>query len=124
MGEILALLGRGLLVIAGHLAPLVDWFDVRERRRRRTRAAAIARGERTEIPCVLKDAELTGGAEQEGRLAVGGGKAVTWRGQEFAPGALTMQAVDRQAVTFHSADRRTELRVHPDEAAPILRALE
>ncbi|AXB43755.1 hypothetical protein [Amycolatopsis albispora] len=124
MAELLALVGRGLLVLVGHLAPLVDWFDVRERRRRRTRADAIARGERVEIPCVLKDAELTGGAEQGGHLAVGGGKPVTWDGREFDPGALTMQAVDRQAITFHSANRRTELRVHPDEAAPILRALE
>jgi hypothetical protein len=41
----------------------------------------------------------------------------------FDPGELTMQAVDRQAVTFHAAGGRTELRLHPDEAPAVLRAL-
>lgn len=39
------------------------------------------------------------------------------------PGELTMQAVDKQSVTFHSAGGRTELRLHPDEAPLVLRAL-
>jgi hypothetical protein len=35
-----------------------------------------------------------------------------------------MVAVDRKAVTFHSPGGRTELRLHPDDASPVLRALE
>ncbi|WP_410607025.1 hypothetical protein [Amycolatopsis sp. lyj-109] len=41
----------------------------------------------------------------------------------FEPGELTVQAVDRQAVTFQAAVGRTELRLHPDEASAVLRAL-
>ena len=41
----------------------------------------------------------------------------------FSPGPLTMEAVDHQAVTFCSEGGRTELRLHPEEAPHVLRAL-
>jgi hypothetical protein len=78
--------------------------------------------------CVLRDPVLTGGRQQQGRLSVGE-PPVTWRAKGraasavFAPGSLTMAAVDEQAVTFRVEDGRTELRLHPDEAAPVLRAI-
>jgi hypothetical protein len=80
-----------------------------------------------EYPCVLRDEELTGGRERRGWLVAGDGP-VRWRSLReepvvFEPGELTMQAVDRQAVTFHAAGGRTELRLHPDEAPAVLRAL-
>jgi hypothetical protein len=127
MGEILGALVRGLVVLVGNLLSVVDVHELGSLRRRRARQAALARGERAEIPCVLQDPELTGGREQEGKLVLGDGP-VKWvtGGQPsavFSPGELTMQAVDRKAITFHSESRRTELRLHPDEAPPVLRAL-
>jgi hypothetical protein len=76
---------------------------------------------------VLRDAELTEGREKRGWLAVGDGPSA-WRvpgatAVVFDPGELTMQAVDRQAVTFHARGGRTELRLHPDEAPLVLRGL-
>ncbi|MGW3993382.1 hypothetical protein ACWEF6_07845 [Amycolatopsis sp. NPDC004772] len=116
-----------LVVLVGNLLTMIDMSELFGGRRRRSRAAALARGERVEYPCVLRSEEVTDGRERRGWIAVGGRRA-TWRtpGAEpvpFDPGELTMQAVDRQAVTFRSPDGRTELRLHPDEAPPVLRAL-
>lgn len=127
MGELLGVVVKGLVVLLGNLLTTVDMAELSGGRRRRARAAALARGERVEYPCVLRDEELTEGRERRGRLAVGAGP-VQWvaAGREpvaFDPGELTMQAVDRQAVTFHAAGGRTELRLHPDEAPAVLRAL-
>ncbi|WP_206790956.1 hypothetical protein [Amycolatopsis sp. MtRt-6] len=116
-----------LVVLVGNLLTMIDMSELFGGRRRRSRAAAFARGERVEFPCVLRSEEVTDGRERRGWIAVGEGPA-TWRtpGAEpvpFDPGELTMQAVDRQAVTFQSAGGRTELRLHPDEAPAVLRAL-
>ena len=116
-----------VVVLAGNLLTMIDMSELFGGRRRRSRAAAFARGERVEYPCVLRSEEVTEGRERRGWIAVGEGPA-TWRtpGAEpvpFDPGELTMQAVDRQAVTFHSAGGRVELRLHPDEAPAVLRAL-
>jgi hypothetical protein len=127
MGELVGVAIRGVIVLAGNLLTVVDVVELFGGRRRKGRQAALARGERVEFPCVLRDDELTGGRERRGRLAVGDGP-VRWLapGREpaaFEPGELTMQAVDRQSVTFHTAGGRTELRLHPDEAPAVLRAL-
>ncbi|MDS0132530.1 MULTISPECIES: hypothetical protein [unclassified Amycolatopsis] len=116
-----------LVVLVGNLLTMIDMSELFGGRRRRSRAAASARGERVEYPCVLRSEEVTDGRERRGWIAVGEGTA-TWRtpGAEPVPfelGELTMQAVDRQAVTFQSPGGRTELRLHPDEAPPVLRAL-
>ncbi|WP_216205307.1 hypothetical protein [Amycolatopsis aidingensis] len=130
MSELLAAVFRGLVVLAGHLASMLDLHELWERRRRRARQAALARGERAELYAVLRDPDRTGGREQEGHVAVGGGEGVTWRGKgqrqlvAFRPEGLTLQAADRKAVTLCSADGRIELRLHPDEAPWLLRALE
>lgn len=97
-----------------------------DRRQRRKRLDALARDGRTEIPVVLTDMELTNGQERAGKLAIGGPQ-VLWRekGQAeavFEPGPLTMAAVDQEAVTFQAG--RTELRIHPDEAPHVLKALD
>ncbi|MEU0790966.1 hypothetical protein ABZ342_12935 [Amycolatopsis sp. NPDC005961] len=120
-------MGELLVVLVGNLLTMIDMTELFGGRRRRSRAAAFARGARVEIPCVLRSEELTAGRERRGRLAVGDGP-VRWlpvggEAAEFDPGELTMQAVDRQAVTFHAAGGRTELRLHPDEAPLVLRAL-
>ncbi|NBH05183.1 hypothetical protein [Amycolatopsis sp. SID8362] len=120
-------MGELLVVLVGNLLTMIDMTELFGARRRRARAAASARGERVSVPCVLRSEELTEGRERRGWIAVGEGPA-TWRTpggepEPFEPGELTMQAVDRQAVTFHSAGGRTELRLHPDEASLVLRAL-
>ena len=126
MAELLGALIRGLVVVVGHVVAAINPYELWEARQRRGRLAALARGERAEIPCVLRDPELTGGQHQQGWLAVGD-PPVTWRAKDraesalFSPGPLTMEAVDRQAVTFRSEDGRTELRLHPDEAPHVLR---
>ena len=128
MSELVGVLIRGVLVLVGHVVYAINPYELLEGRRRRRRLASLARGERVEIPCVLKDPVLTGGRHQEGRLSVRD-PPVTWRakGREepavFSPGPLNMAAVDEMAVTFRSEDERTELRLHPDEAAPVLRAI-
>ncbi|WP_410629946.1 hypothetical protein [Amycolatopsis sp. cmx-4-83] len=120
-------MGELLVVLVGNLLTMIDMTELFGARRRRARAAASARGERVSIPCVLRSEDLTEGRERRGWVAVGEGPA-TWRtpGAEpvaFDPGELTMQAVDQKAVTFHAAGGRTELRLHPDEASLVLRAL-
>ncbi|WP_318305902.1 hypothetical protein [Amycolatopsis solani] len=120
-------MGEMLVVLVGNLLTMIDMTELFGGRRRRSRRAASARGERVSVPCVLRSEELTAGRERRGWVAVGEGP-VTWRtpGAEpvpFDPGELTMQAVDRQSVTFHAAGGRTELRLHPDEASLVLRAL-
>jgi hypothetical protein len=125
MGEVLGILIRGLIVLGGNLLAAVDTVEFVGGRRRRSRQAALARGERAKVPCVLRDPELTDDREQQGGLLLGDGP-VRWvtPGRDpalFEPGELTMQAVDKQAVTFHAG--RTELRLHPDEAPAVLRAL-
>ncbi|MDQ7810435.1 hypothetical protein Q5425_42495 [Amycolatopsis sp. A133] len=127
MGEVVGALVKGIIVLAGNLLTMIDTVELFGGRRRRARAAAAARGEVVEYPCVLRDEELTGGRERRGWLVAGDGP-VRWRSLReepvvFEPGELTMQAVDRQAVTFHAAGGRTELRLHPDEAPAVLRAL-
>jgi hypothetical protein len=128
MSELLAALVRGLIVLLGHLAAALDLKELWEGRQRRRRRAALARGERIEVPCVLRDPELTGGGRTLGHLSVGG-PSVDWLAGggrapvPFAPGPLAMHAVDERAVTFRAADGRTELRLHPDEAPLVLRAL-
>ncbi|QKV76608.1 hypothetical protein [Amycolatopsis sp. Hca4] len=120
-------MGELIGVLLANLLPMIDMTELFGARRRRTRAAASARGERVEYPCVLRSEELTSGTERRGWLVVGDGP-VRWRWSRaepvvFEPGELTMQAVDRQAVTFHAGAGRTELRLHPDEAGAVLRAL-
>ncbi|WP_329052604.1 hypothetical protein OG738_08370 [Amycolatopsis sp. NBC_01488] len=120
-------MGELVVVLVGNLLTMIDMSELFGGRRRRARQAASSRGERVEFPCVLRDDDATSGRERRGWLAVGDGPA-TWRtpGAEpvaFDPGELTMQAVDQQAVTFHAAGGRTELRLHPDEAPLVLRAL-
>ncbi|MGW3962172.1 hypothetical protein ACWED2_20280 [Amycolatopsis sp. NPDC005003] len=127
MGELVGVLVKGIVVVAGNLLTMIDTAELFGGRRRRARAAALARGSRVEYPCVLRSEELTAGRERRGWLVVGDGP-VRWRVSRsepvvFEPGELTMQAVDRQAVTFHGAGGRTELRLHPDEAPAVLRAL-
>jgi hypothetical protein len=127
MGELVGVLVKGIVVVAGNLLTVIDTAELFGGRRRKAREAALKRGERAEFPCVLRDDRLTAGRERRGRLVVGAGP-VRWltRGgepAEFDPGELTMQAVDRQSVTFHAAGGRTELRLHPDEAPLVLRAL-
>ncbi|SFW47539.1 hypothetical protein [Amycolatopsis australiensis] len=120
MGELIA-------VLLGNLLTMLDLTELAGGRRRRARKAALQRGERVEIPCVLRDEELTAGEERLGRIAIGNGPARWLRRGEppaaFAPGELTMQAVDQRAITFHARGGRTELRLHPDEAPLVLRAL-
>ena len=99
MSELLGLLIRGVVVLVGHLASALDPVELWERRRRRGRLASLARAERVEIPCLLRDPLLTDGRQRQGRLAVGD-PPVTWR-----------------------ADGRTGLRLHPDEAPSVLRAI-
>ncbi|WP_370970341.1 hypothetical protein [Amycolatopsis sp. cg9] len=120
-------MGELLVVLVGNLLTMIDMSELFGARRRRARAASFARGERVSVPAVLRSGELTEGRERRGWIAVGEGPA-TWRtpGAEpapFDPGELTMQAVDQQSVTFHAAGGRTELRLHPDEAPLVLRAL-
>ncbi len=127
MGELVGVLVKGIIVVAGNLLTTIDTVELFGGRRRRARAAALARGARVEYPCVLRSEDLTAGRERRGWLVVGDGP-VRWRALReepavFEPGELTMQAVDRQAVTFSSAGGRTELRLHPDEAPAVLRAL-
>ncbi|MEU0530342.1 hypothetical protein [Amycolatopsis tolypomycina] len=127
MGELVGALVKGIIVLVGNLLAAIDTAELSGARRRRSRAAALARGSRVEYPCVLRSPELTAGRERRGWLVVGDGP-VRWRGLRaepvvFEPGELTMQAVDQQAVTFQSAGGRTELRLHPDEAPAVLRAL-
>jgi hypothetical protein len=127
MGELAGVLIRGIVVLVGNALAVLDLPELFGGRRRRARQAASTRGERVEVPCVLRDDEVTAGRERRGWLAVGEGP-VTWRtpGAQpvpFDPGELTMQAVDQQAVTFHAAGGRTQLRLHPDEAPLALRAL-
>ena len=127
MGELVGALLKGIVVLAGNLLTVTDTVELFGGRRRRARAAASARGSRVEYPCVLRSEELTSGHERRGWLVVGDGP-VRWRSLReepvvFSPGELTMQAVDRQAVTFHAAGGRTELRLHADEAPAVLRAL-
>jgi hypothetical protein len=130
MAELLGVVLRGLLAALGHLVSALDLYELWAGRRRRGRLAALARGERVQIPCVLRDPELTGGRHQEGRLVVGH-PPVTWRARDgktsrvFAPGRLTLEAADDKALTFRarSVDGWTELRVHPDEAPHVLSAL-
>lgn len=116
---------RGFIVIAGHILTMIDTAEFFGARRRSARRKALSRGERVKIPCVLRDPTLTDGREQQGRLLVGSG-CVQWLAPgrppaPFEPGELTTQAVDEQAITFHAG--RTELRLHPDEAPSVLRAL-
>lgn len=125
MGELLGVVIRGLIVLVGNLLTAVDTVEFVGGRRRKSRQAALARGERVKVPCVLRDPQLTDDRERQGGLLLGDGP-VHWvtPGREpalFEPGELTMQAVDKQAVTFHAG--RTELRLHPDEAPAVLRAL-
>jgi len=128
MAELMGALIRGLVVVVGHVVAAINPYELWEARQRRRRLAALARGERAEIPCVLRDPVLTGGQHQQGWLAVGH-TPVTWQAKQraesvvFSPGPLTMEAVDEQAVTFRSEDGRTELRLHPDEAPHVLHAL-
>jgi hypothetical protein len=128
MAELLGVLLRVLVVLVGQVVSALDLYALWEGRRRRRRLAALARGERAQIPCVLRDPALTGGRHQQGWLSVGG-PPVTWRAKDpaestvFSPGPLTMEAVDQKAVTFRSEDGRTELRLHPDEAPHVLHAL-
>lgn len=127
MGELIGVLVKGIIVLVGNLLTTIDTMELFGGRRRRARALASARGSLVEYPCVLRSEELTAGRERRGWLVVGDGP-VRWRGLRsepvvFEPGELTMQAVDRQAVTFHGAGGRTELRLHPDEAPAVLRAL-
>ena len=128
MAELLGALLRGLVVGVGHVVAAINPYELWEARQRRRRLAALARGEPAEIPCVLLDPGLTGGQHQQGWLVVGH-PPVTWRAKQgaesmaFAPGPLTMEAVDEQAVTFCTEDGRTELRLHPDEAPTVLHAL-
>lgn len=119
-------MGELLVVLVGNLLTMIDMSELFGGRRRRARAAAFAGGSRVEFPCVLRSDEVTEGRERRGWIGVGEGPA-TWRVPggapvAFEPGELTMQAVDRQAVTFHAAGG-TELRLHPDEAPLVLRAL-
>jgi hypothetical protein len=125
MGELIGALVRGFIVAAGHILTVVDTAAFFSARRRTARQAALARGEQVKIPCVLRDPALTDGREQQGRLLLGHGR-VHWLAPgrpptPFDPGQLTMQAVDEQAITFQAG--RTELRLHPDEAPAVLRAL-
>jgi hypothetical protein len=128
MAELLGVLIRGLVVLVGHVAAAINPYELWEARQRRRRLTALARGEPVEIPGVLRDPALTGGRHQQGWLSVGN-PPVTWRAKDraesvvFAPGPLTMEAVDQSAVTFRSGDGRTELRLHPDEAPHVLHAL-
>jgi hypothetical protein len=128
MSELLGLLVRGVIVLVGHVVSALNPVELWEGRRRRGRLAALARAEPVEIPCVLRDPQLTQGRHRRGRLTVAD-PPVTWRAEGeaesavFAPGPLTMVAVDAKAVTFHAEDGRTELRLHPDEAPAVLRAL-
>ena len=130
MSELLAVVVRGLVAVLGHLAAMLDLAELWEGRRRRRRLSSLARGERADIPCVLQDPELTENQRREGWLGIGGGTRVSWRAKGdtrstvFDPGPLTMEAVDEKAITFRSPARRTEVRVHPDEAPHVLRALE
>ncbi len=125
MGELVGALVRGFIVLAGNVLTMIDTAELFGARRRSARQKALSRGEQAKIPCVLRDPTLTDGREQQGRLLVGSGR-VQWLapGQPpalFEPGELTMQAVDEQAITFTAG--RTELRLHPDEAPAVLRAL-
>jgi len=127
MGELVGVLVKGIIVLVGNLLTVIDTVELFGGRRRRARAAASAGGERVEYPCVLLSEELTAGRERRGWLVVGEGP-VRWRALReepvvFEPGELTMQAVDRQAVAFQAPGGRTELRLHPDEAPAVLRAL-
>ncbi|MGW5716513.1 hypothetical protein ACWEVP_10145 [Amycolatopsis sp. NPDC003865] len=120
-------MGELLVVLVGNLLTMIDMSELFGARRRRARAAAFARGEPVSVPCVVRSDDVTAGRELRGWIAVGEGPA-TWRVPggspvAFDPGELTMQAVDRQAVTFHAAGGRTELRLHPDEAPLVLRGL-
>jgi hypothetical protein len=60
MAELLGVLIRGLVVLVGHVVSALDLYELWQGRRRRRRLAALARGERVEIPCVLRDPALTG----------------------------------------------------------------
>jgi hypothetical protein len=119
---------RGAFTLVGQLGVALDMNELRDDRRRGRRLASLARGGRVEIPCVLRDAELTGNRRLEGILRVGG-PPVFWqakgeaRAVVFDPGPLTLEAVGRKSLAFRSEGDRTELCVHPDEAPPILRAL-
>ncbi|MEA5361927.1 hypothetical protein VA596_20485 [Amycolatopsis sp., V23-08] len=125
MGELVGVLVRGFIVLAGNVLTMIDTAEFFGARRRKARQKALARGEQVKIPCVLRDPDLTDGREQQGRLLLGDGR-LRWLAPgrppaAFEPGELTMQAVDEQAITFHA--HRTELRLHPDEAPAVLRAL-
>lgn len=128
MGELLGAVLRVLLTAAGQVLSAIDLHELWRGRRRRGRLAALARGERVAIPCVLSDPALTGGQRRQGRLWLGT-QPLTWQADgrsepaPFAPGPLTMEAVDAKAITFRSGDGRTELRLHPDEAPHVLSAL-
>lgn len=127
MGELAGVLIKGIVVLVGNALTMIDMAELFGGRRRTARRAALARGEGVEIPCVLRDEELTAGRERRGRLSVGAGPVrwlpVSGEPALFDPGELTMQAADRQSITFHAGGGRTELRLHPDEAPAVLRAL-
>ena len=117
MGELFAL-----------IVSVLDLPALWDSRQRRRRLAGLARGQRVRLYGVLRDPQLTDGRQREGWLRLGDGRPVTWtaKGETystlFSPGPLTMSAVDRRSITFQSG--RTELRMHPDEAPHLLRALE
>ncbi|TDB80983.1 hypothetical protein E1264_33305 [Actinomadura sp. KC216] len=124
--ELLAGLLRGLIALVGHVVAAIDWSALGRGRRRRRRLDRLERGEPVAVPGVLKDPELTGGRRQVGRLCLGDGP-VMWQDKDkavvFAPGPLALVTADESEIAFRSEDGRTELRLHPDEAPYVLKAL-
>ncbi|MFF5719538.1 hypothetical protein [Streptomyces buecherae] len=103
-------------------------FAWAQRRRRQQRQRRLAQGETTLVPCDMRDARLTGGQWKNGYLAVGPHPAA-WqekgRGQQALgpwPPLLPVSA-DEISVAFRSQSGETEIRLHPDEAPSVLRAL-
>ncbi|GAA4659785.1 hypothetical protein [Streptomyces youssoufiensis] len=97
-------------------------------RRRQQRLRRLARGETALVPRDVRDARLTGGQCKNGHLAVGPHPAA-W--QEKGRGRQTLGpwppllpvSADESSVAFRSKSGDTEIRLHPDEAPSVLRAL-
>ncbi|WEV26617.1 hypothetical protein OYE22_16495 [Streptomyces sp. 71268] len=103
-------------------------FAWAQRRRRQRRLRRLARGETALFPCDVRDARLTDGQWRNGYLAVGP-HPVAWqekgRRQQVLgswPPLLPVSA-DEISVAFRSQSGDTEIRLHPDEAPTVLRAL-
>ncbi|MFD4996072.1 hypothetical protein [Streptomyces buecherae] len=105
-------------------------FAWAQRRRRQQRLRRLARGETALVPCDVRDARLTGGQWRNGYLAADPHPAA-WqeegRGQQTLgpwPPLLPVSA-DESSVAFRrSKSGGTEIRLRPDEAPSVLRALE